>query len=140
MSGVQAETSVAELADANLFDVEAPIAVHYSRSSISSVPLLSYRDSTHDLKFAGADITRTATPVGQLVTVTVELVPDAFVRTFTLVVPVIRLRMGGEVGFEALGIELTDRSGAFVPPPGPDGVLQTYRIHQLAGTARSVTF
>ena len=41
MSGVQAEASVAELADANLFDVEAPIAVHYSRSSTSGVPLLS---------------------------------------------------------------------------------------------------
>jgi hypothetical protein len=56
-------------------------------------------------------------------------VPDAFVRRFTLVVPVVRLQMGGEVEF-ALGIETVDRSGAFVPPPE---VLQSQRIHQLSG-------
>ncbi|MET0765908.1 MAG: hypothetical protein ABWY29_13665 [Blastococcus sp.] len=141
MPGEHATAVVAaQLDDANLFDVDSPIAVHYSRSSISGVPLLSYRDSTHDLNFSGQEITRVDTPVGELVTVTVDDVPDAFRRTFTLVVPVVRLQMGDEVEFAALGIETTDRSGAFVPPPGPAGVLQSHLVHQLAGVARLVTF
>jgi hypothetical protein len=140
MSGEHATTVAVELADANLFDIETPISVHYSRSSITGAPLLSYRDATHDLNFSGEQITRTDTPVGELVTVTVDDVPDAFIRRFTLLVPVVRLRMGDEVEFSALGIETTDRSGAFVPPPGPAGVLQSHRIHELAGVARLVNF
>ncbi len=65
---------------------------------------------------------------------------DAFLRTFTLLVPVVRLQMGDEVEFSAVGIETTDRSGAFVPAPGPAGVLQTHRVHQLSGTATLVAF
>jgi hypothetical protein len=63
-----------------------------------------------------------------------------FIRRFTLLVPVVRLHMGDEVEFAALGIETTDRSGAFVGPPGPAGVLQSHRVHQLSGVARLVTF
>jgi hypothetical protein len=140
MSGEHATTVAVELADANLFDIETPIAVHYSRSSITGAPLLSYRDATHDLNFSGADITRTDTPVGELVTVTLDDLPDAFIRRFTLLVPVVRLRMGDEVEFSAVGIETTDRSGAFVPPPGPAGVLQSHTIHQLSGVAQLVNF
>jgi hypothetical protein len=140
MSEEHATTVATQLAEANLFDVTAPVAVHYSRSSSTGVPLLSYRDTTHDLSFCGGEITRVDAPVGELVTVTVEEAPDAFVRRFSLLVPVVRLRVGDEVEFSALGIETTDHSGAFVPPPGPDGVLQTHRIHQLGGVAKLVAF
>jgi hypothetical protein len=133
-------TAVAGLGEANLFDVDGPIGVHYSRSSISGRPLLSYRDTEHDLDFSGEEITRVDTPVGELVTVTVKILPDVFIRRFTLLVPVVRLQMGDEVEFAALGIETTDRSGAFVGPPGPAGVLQSYRLHQLSGFAGLVTF
>jgi len=78
--------------------------------------------------------------VGELVTVTLENVVDAFVRTFTLLVPKIRLSMGDQVDFDTLGIVTTDRSGAFVAPPGPTGVLQTYRLHQLRGVAQAAIF
>jgi hypothetical protein len=140
MSAEHTTTAIAQLADANLFDVSAPIGVHYSRSSITGVPLLSYRDTELDLHFSGEEITRVQTRIGELVTVVLEDAVDAFIRTFTLVVPVVRLQMGGSVQFSALGIETTDGSGAFVPPPGPAGVLQTYRIHQLSGTAQLVAF
>jgi hypothetical protein len=139
MSEEHATTVVAGLADANLFDVDAPIAVHYSRTSITGVPLLSYRDTEHDLQFSGEQIALAYTPMGELVTVTLDEVPDAFRRTFTLVLPTVRLRMGEEVECPALGIETTDRSGAFVPPPGPEGVLQSHSIHQLTCIARFVT-
>lgn len=128
------------LAEANLFDITGPIVVSYSRSSITGVPLLSYKDAEHALNFSGAEITRADVAVGELVTVTLDQVIDAFLRTFTILVPTVRLAMGEEVEFDAVGIETVDRSGAFVPPPGPEGVLQTYRVHDLHGTAQLVAF
>ena len=140
MSGDHTATVVAQLADANQFDIDGPIAVHYSRSSFGGVPLLSYRDTEHDLDFSDTEIERADTPVGELVTVLLDSVVDALVRRFTLLVPVIRLSMGGEVEFTALGLETVDRSGAFVPAPGPAGVLQSHRVHQLSGVAKLVAF
>jgi hypothetical protein len=127
-----------QLYEANLFDITGPIHINYSRTSITGQPLLSYQDAALDLHFQGDDITRTETPVGELVTVTVQIVPDAFVRTMTLLVPTVRLGAGEELDLETIVIETVDRSSAFVPPPGPAGVLQTYRIHQLRGNAQFV--
>ena len=73
-------------------------------------------------------------------TVTLQDVVDAVVRTFTLVIPRIQLNLGEEVEFDAIGIETVDRSLAFVPAPGPSGVLQTYRLHDLHGVAQRVAF
>ncbi|MCZ2860739.1 hypothetical protein [Blastococcus sp. VKM Ac-2987] len=140
MSGEHATPVVTQLADANLFDISAPIGIHYSRSSITGAPLLSYRDTEHDLNFSGEEITRLQTRIGELVTVILDDVVDAFFRSFTLLVPVVRLHLGDEVEFSAIGIETTDRSGAFVGAPGPVGVLQTHRVHQLSGTAQLVAF
>jgi hypothetical protein len=129
-----------QLFDANLFDILGPIHVNYSSSSFTGVPLVSYKDAELDLNFQDDAITRVQTSLGELVTVTVESVVDAFVRTVTLVVPAIRLSPGEEAEFDTLLIETTDRSGVFVPPPGPAGVLQTYRVHQVHGTAQHVQF
>lgn len=129
-----------QLVEANLFTIDGPIVISYSRSSIAGTPLFSYRDAQRDLNVDHSGITQTASPIGELVTVTIEHVPDAFVRTFTLLVPQIMLYTGDAVDFETLGIETTDRSGAFVPPPGPSGVLQTYQVHQLRAAAQHVLF
>ena len=79
-------------------------------------------------------------PRGELVTVVLQNAVDILVRTFTLIVPEIRLSMGDQLEFDAFGIETTDRSGALVIPPGPAGVLQTSRWHQLHGIAQLVKF
>ncbi len=129
-----------QLEDANLFDITGPIVINYTRNSIAGVPLLSYADAELSVKFAGREITQVDTTVGELVTVTLQDVVDAFVRTFTLVIPKIRLNLGEEVEFDAIGIETVDRSLAFVPAPGPSGVLQTYRVHDLHGVAQRVAF
>ena len=121
--------SAAVLVDANLFDVSAPIRVNFTRSSISGVPLFSYQDAVLDLSFQDEEIALVSTPVGEMVTVTLENIPDALVRTFTLMSE-----------FDTLGIETTDRSGAFVPAPGPAGVLLTHQVHQLHGVAQQVNF
>jgi hypothetical protein len=129
-----------QLGEANLFDITGPIVVNYSRSSFGAVPLLSYTDGERTLNFSGSEITRVGVGVGELVTVTLEDVVDAFVRTFTILVPIVRLGKGWEVEFDAVGIETVDRSLAFVPAPGPEGVLQTYRVHDLHGIAKLVDF
>ena len=130
-----------QLLDANLFDITGPIRINYSSSSIKAgVPLVSYNDADLDRNFQDDEITRIQTALGELVTVTLDNVVDAFTRTFTLVVPSIRLPRGQEVEFTTLGVETSDRSGAFVPPPGPSGVLQTYQVYQLRGTAQQVEF
>lgn len=134
----EAATVPDQLEDANQFDITGPIVIHYDRITFPGPPALSYKDAQLDLNFTGAGITQADSPMGELVTVTVEHVPDAFIRTFTLIVPKIRLCVGDEVAFDALGIETIDRSFAFTLPPGPSGVLQTYRSHQLQGAARFV--
>jgi hypothetical protein len=126
------------LQEANLFNITGPIVINYSRTSFTGEPRFSYKDGERDLNFSGTDISQKNTPLGEIVTVTLENVPDAFIRTFTLLVPRIMLRMGDDISFDTLGIEVIDRSGAFVPSPGPTGVLQTYRSHQLQGVAEIV--
>jgi hypothetical protein len=128
------------LNEANLFDISGPIVVNYSRSSIAGVPLLSYADAQNTLNFSGDEITRVEVATGELVTVTLEDVVDAFVRTFTILVPKVQLAQGAEVEFDAVGLETVDRSLAFVGAPGPAGVLQTYRLHDLHGVGQLVEF
>jgi hypothetical protein len=133
-------STATQLGEANLFDITGPIIVNYSKSSFGAVPLLSYTDAERSLNFSDAEITRVDVAIGELVTVTLEDVVDAFVRTFTILFPKVRLGKGWEVEFDAVGIETVDRSLAFVPAPGPEGVLQTYRIHDLHGVAKLVDF
>jgi hypothetical protein len=122
--------------EANLFNITGPIVINYSATSITGVPTFSYKDAERDLQFSGDEVTRIDAPVGELVTVTLETVADAFVRTFTLLVPRIRLSMGDQVDFETLGILTTNLTG-LVPPTG---LLQTYSLHQLRGVAQAVSF
>jgi hypothetical protein len=135
----EAIPTAAGLGEANLFDITGPIVVNYSRTSIAGVPLLSYKDGERTLIFSGDEITRVDVAVGELVTVTLDDVVDAFVRTFTILVPKVRLARSEEVEFDAVGIETVDRSLAFVGG-GAKGVLQTYRVHDLHGVAQLVDF
>jgi hypothetical protein len=136
----ETENTSPEVEEANLFNVTGPIVIRYSRTSITGEPQFSYQDGELDLSFSGEDIARENTPLGEIVTVTLEDVPDALVRTFTLLMPKIMQFVGDQAPFDTLGIETIDRSGAFVPPPGPPGVLQIYRSHQLQGVAEFVLF
>lgn len=141
MSQESAEaTTYEQLGEANQFTITGPIVISYSTTSIAGVPLFSYKDGELDLNFRGDDITRQDTPLGELVTVTLQnLVPvDGPLRTFTLLVPEIRLNMGDEVPFDTLGIDTIDSSAGFALPLL--GVLQVYRSHQLRGRAMLVAF
>lgn len=137
----QSSTTSGSLEEPDVFDIKGPIAINFATTSFTGTPRFSYKDAELELSFEGDQITITATPIGLLATVTLEDAVDAFVRTFTLVVPKITLaNTGDQVEFDATGIELIDRSGAFVPAPGPLGVLQVSRLHQLHGTAQLIIF
>ena len=136
----EAVSTMAGLADANLFEISGPIVISYATSSFTGDPRLSYADAERSLSFSGAEITRIETPNGEFVSVTLEEVVDAFTRTFTLLIPRVTVARGEQVEFDAVSVETIDRSQAFVPAPGPAGVLQTYRIHDLHGVAQAVSF
>lgn len=127
------------LRDANQFDIAGPIAVSFATTSFAGKPTFAYRDAQLDLSFSGPEITRTPSPVGELVTVVLEQVPDAFIRSFTLVVPTVRVREIGPDGsaeFATFGFETVQLS-TLVPTAG---VQQQYRIHELCGTAQALDF
>jgi hypothetical protein len=136
----EAMRPVAGLADANQFEISGPLVISYSTSSFTGDPRLSYADAERSLNFSGDEITRLEVLGGELVTVTIEDVVDAFVRRFTLLLPRVTVSRGEQIEFDAVGIETIDRSLAFVPPPGPAGVLQTHRVHDLHGVAQVVAF
>lgn len=129
-----------QLEEANQFNITGPVVISYSRTSFAGVPQFSYKDGELELNFSGTDIARQDTSLGELVTVTLEdLIPvDGPRRTFTLLVPKTRLRMGDEVSFDTLGIE-TIEIPARIVPQSPRAV-QTYRSHQLQGVATLVNF
>ncbi|MGH3693766.1 MAG: hypothetical protein ACRDRX_07205 [Pseudonocardiaceae bacterium] len=135
-----AMTTSAQLGEANDFRITGPIVISYSRTSFTGEPRFSYKDGELDFNFSGKDIAQQDTPLGEIVTVTLEdLVPvDGPRRTFTLLVPAIRMRRGEEISFDTLGIETITSSGRFAPPS--PRVLQTYRSHQLQGVAMLVDF
>ena len=136
----RAPLTVPRLPEANLFDITGPIRINYSSSSIAGQPLLSYKDAERDLTFAGEELDRKSTPIGELVTVTVQIHPDVCQVRISLLVPGINVPPGEEVPFDTVVIETVDRSQAHVLPPGPAGVVQTYQFHQVRGTAQSVEF
>jgi hypothetical protein len=113
--------------EANDFTIRGPIVIHYSATSFAGVPRFSYKDAERDLQFKGNEIARMDTPVGELVTVTLE--SDGDVRSFTLLVPKIRLLIDQKADFDTLGIVTMARGG-----------LQTNSLHQLRGIAETVTF
>ena len=75
-----AVTTPNQLAEANLFNITGPIVISYSASSIAGVPTFSYKDAERDLQFSGDEVARMDTPLGELVTVTLETVVDALGR------------------------------------------------------------
>lgn len=138
--GQQATTSPEQLGEANQFNITGPIVISYSTTSFGGVPQFSYKDAELNLSFSGDDITRQDTPLGELVSVTLEdLIPvDGPRRTFTLLVPKARLNMGDQIPFDTLGVEAVEILPRFVP--SSPRALQTYRSHQLQGVAELVSF
>ena len=88
--------------------------------------------------FQGDQIRTQDTEIGTLISVTLEVIPDASETSLTVVVPQINLSETREQSFETVALLTTQRSSI----AGPDlvvGVVQSYRIVPLEGIARLVT-
>ena len=133
------EAIIASVQQPNLFVITGiGIEITYSTSSLSGLPLLTYKDRQRTLTFQGDEIRQLESEIGQQVTVIIEQIPDLRTVTFTLLLPTINLDES-ESRFRTIGIIATHRTSI----GGPDlvkGALQTYRVRELRGKAQLVNF
>ena len=122
---------------ANLFELSSnTIQITYSTTSILGGPMLSYRDNTRSLSFRGNDIRIEPTGLGDLVTVTLETIPDLRTVTFSLVVPTVTvMTQSSGTRIKLLGITATAPTTIAGPPPGPE---QLYSAVYLRGSAQFI--
>lgn len=122
---------------ANLFELSgASIQVSYSSTSILGGPIFSYRDNQLSRSFRGKEVRLQDTEVGQLITVTLETIPDLRTVTFSLVLPVVTVMpQSSGTCIKVPGITTTTPTTIAGPPPGPQ---QLYSIVNLSGTAQFI--
>jgi hypothetical protein len=134
--GRRAEDGGFGLEQANLFELASrSIQVTFSSTSITGRPLLSYRDHYLQLNFEGEEIDIRDTQIGQLITVTLETIPDLRTVTFTLILPLVNvMRQSGGIRVSVPGIRTITHT-PLVPGPGAE---KNYAIENLEGTAQFV--
>jgi hypothetical protein len=122
---------------ANLFELNGNlIHVTFSSTNILGGPILSYRDDQRSLSFRGEEIRIQQTELGELITVTLEAVPDLKTVTFSLLLPVVTVMpQSSGIRIKVPGITTTNPTTIAGPPPGPQ---QLYSLVNLRGTAQFI--
>ena len=122
---------------ANLFELRGgSIHITFSSTSITGSPLLSYRDNGRSLSFRGDEIRIQDTEVGQLISVTLENIPDLRMVTFSLVLPVVTVMpQSSGIQIQVPGITTVSPTTIAGPPPGPQ---KLYSTVNLRGTAQFI--
>jgi hypothetical protein len=122
---------------ANLFELNGNlIHVTYSSTSILGGPLLSYRDDQRSLSFKGDEIRIQNTELGELITVTLETIPDLKTVLFSILLPVVTVMpQSSGIRIKVPGITTTNPTTIAGPPPGPQ---QLYSLVNLRGTAQFI--
>ncbi|MBA2658644.1 MAG: hypothetical protein H0U72_03555 [Nitrosospira sp.] len=127
----QGATDYARFTQANLFELSrGAIHVTYSSTSILGGPILSYRDNRLSRSFRGDEVRIQDTDIGQLITVTLETIPDLRTVNFSLVLPAVTVMpqsMGTHI--RVPGITTTAPTTIAGPPPGPQ---QLYSVVLVA--------
>ncbi|MDQ3185411.1 MAG: hypothetical protein M3Q16_02900 [Pseudomonadota bacterium] len=122
---------------ANLFELSrGAIHVTYSSTSILGGPIFSYRDDQLSRSFRSEEVRLRDTEVGQLITVTLEIIPDLRTVTFSLVLPIVTVMpQSNGIRIKVPGITTTSPTTIAGPPPGPQ---QLYSVVNLRGTAQFI--
>lgn len=115
------------------------VELTYSTTSIDGSPRFSFREAQRRFDFSGEQIQTRETDLGTEVTVILETIADLRTVTLTLLVPAINLGQETEVQFATVAIETTNHT-TIGGPRLIIGPLQTYRVIELHGTAKSVSF
>ncbi len=122
---------------ANLFELNGNlIHVTYSSTSILGGPLLSYRDDQRSLSFKGDEIRIQNTELGELITVTLESIPDLKTVLFSILLPIVTVMpQSSGTRIKVPGITTTNPTTIAGPPSGPQ---QLYALVNLRGTAQFI--
>lgn len=117
---------------ANHFGLSAEgITVTYDSSGIDGKPSLTYQKGGKTWSFRGEALTRLSTPLGTLVTVQLEAVPDLRTVNFSVFLPEVELPSNSaEVGITVPGL-ITTSDEAQAGPRRP----MTYILSNMKGTA-----
>lgn len=127
---------------ANTFELSGKsIHVSYTSTGIAGQPTFSYRDNQLSRSFSGEEIRVADTELGQLITVTLEAIPDFKVVTFTLALPIVTVpQINTPIGITVPGITVTNLTtigGPKLLGPGPE---KLYSIVNMRGTAQFFQF
>src|SRR5262245_66583817 len=125
------------LTRANHFELfRGDIQVSFSSTNVLGGPILNYRDSQRSLSFRGKQIDVEETALGELITVTLEAIPDLRTVTFTLILPIVTvMRQSSGTHIRVPGVTTTNPTTIAGPPPGPQ---KLYTVVNLRGTAQFI--
>jgi hypothetical protein len=124
------------LTRANIFEFfgEA-IQVSYASRNVLGGPRLSYRDPQRSLTFQGDAIRSQQTELGELLTVTLEAIPDFRTVTFTLMLPTVTVMpQSSGLYIRVPGVTATNPTTL----GGPAGPERLYTVVMLQGTAQFI--
>ena len=122
----------------NLYELKGDkLKVTYATTSFTGQPTFTLQQGRKTLTFDKKQIQTTRLPIGSLVTVTVETLPDVKTTTFSLVLPDVNMQDSTKVSIKTIGITTTAKT-SIGGPKTVKGAIQTYKVANLSGSARIV--
>lgn len=126
---------------ANLFELTAEdMRLTYTTSSHTGQPQFYYQDEQRNLTFSGDEIDVLHSEMGVLITITLEVVYDAYRRTLTLLVPQVNLKQEEPKSSVSTLAVLTTHHTHLGGTNLVTGALETYAVVALEGMAKFVKF
>lgn len=130
-----------EIVSPNLYTLHGfGVKVVYATTSISGKPILTYTSPLGSHEFTGPGIEVTQSPIGQVVSVVVEEIPDMGCTRLAVLLPTVRLSTQHTETHITAEAVLTQSRGAGISGQLPEGQLDHYSVHRLFGTAAFVQF
>ena len=115
------------------------IQIVFSETGITGQAQFTYHDETRDVSASGSAISVENGPLGRLVTITIESVPDLHTITVTLVLPDLGGQSRPVTSFRTFVVVTTNRTS--IGGPGlVTGPIQLYTAVKGDGTAQEVAF
>jgi hypothetical protein len=136
-------TKDSQIKQPNLFEFKTKdnqIKINYSTTSLNGLPRLTYQTSQKTLNFSGDAIRSVDTEIGQMVTILIEVIPDARSTTLTLLLPTVNLPAGAKKNQVQTKAILTTSRSSIGGPKLVQGQVQSYQVIDIEGTASLVNF
>jgi hypothetical protein len=115
------------------------IQIVFSETGLTGQAQFTYHDETRDVSANGVEIAVERGPLGRLVTITLESVPDLHTITVTLVLPDLGGLSRPITSFRTFVVLTTNRT-SIGGPALVTGPIQVYTVVRGDGTAQQVQF